>query len=464
MFPLENPATGEIFATACLGGPEDMFRAVEAARKAFDYGPWSSYSHRERGRLLLKAGEILKKRSREFAEAETKDCGKIFESVLNFELENSIDAFIYYAGKARCLEGKTIPIDGGGRYFNYVVWQSKGVVAEILPWNGPLMMGCQKVAAILAAGNTVIIKPSSQASLSILKLAEIFHEAGFPEGSVNVVTGSGSVVGDVLMKDSRVDMISLTGGTETGRKILADSGNTIKDVALELGGKSPNIVFEDTDMETAVPLTALAFTLNSGQVCVAGTRLILHRSIYDPFLSRLKEFCETRFIPGNGFDSAKGVNYGSLISRSHAETVWNYIDIGIKEEARLICGGKPYTNPELQKGNFIPPTIFADVTPDMTIFQEEIFGPVLTVTPFEREEEAVDLGNHVKYGLAGAVFTKDLARAHRVAERLRAGQIYINTYFSKGMVESPGTGWKESGVGIAGIQKYMSSKTVFVSL
>jgi acyl-CoA reductase-like NAD-dependent aldehyde dehydrogenase len=258
-------------------------------------------------------------------------------------------------------------------------------------------------------------------------------------------------------------MVSMTGGTETGRKVIADSSKTIKDVALELGGKSPNIVFPDIDLESAVKWTLLGFTLGAGQVCVAGTRLILHRSIYDEFLAQLKVECE-KMIPGDGFDCERGVNLPSLIHPDHAVRVWSYIERAKAEGARLVTGGVPYSDPTLAKGNFVPPTVFADVTPEMTIFREEIFGPVLAVTPFETEQQAIDLANDTPFGLAGAVFTNDCGRALRVAEGIKAGQIYINTYYSKGMNESPGAGWKESGLGIAGIYKYMRSKTVFVDM
>lgn len=460
-FDIVNPATNEVFAKAYKGGVSDMQKAITAARNAFDKGSWGSMTQLQRSKLLLKARDILAKRIEEFACLEGLDCGKLYPSVLYYELPQSIDGFEYSAGKARCLEGKVNPVDG--KCLNYVVWQPQGVVGEILPWNGPLMMGCQKVASILAAGNTVIIKPSSWASLSLLELASVFDEAGFPSGVVNVVTGSGSVVGDTLVESEDVDMVSMTGGTPTGKHIIKSSSSTVKNIALELGGKSPNIIFDDVDLENAIKWAAFGFTLNSGQVCVAGTRLILHEDIYDDFLEGLKKYCES-LKPGNGFDYEKGVNLGPVISKEHFNTVWDYIESGKKEGARLITGGEKYTSPELTKGNFIPPTIFADVTPDMRIFKEEIFGPVLSVSKFKTEEEAIKLANNTKYGLAGAVFTNNIKRAHRVAEKLKSGQVYINTYYSKGIMESPGTGWKESGLGNAGIYKYMHPKTIFVEL
>lgn len=418
-------------------------------------------SAKERSKLLIKAGKILSGRLEEFAAVETLECGKLYMSALYYEAQMSVDAFEYFAGKARCLEGKVVPTEAG--HLNYVLWQPCGVVGEILPWNGPFMMGCQKVCAILAAGNTVIIKPSSWASLSMLLLAEVFHQAGFPAGVVNVVTGSGDEVGEELVKSPLVDMVSMTGGTEVGKSIIGSSKDTVKDIALELGGKSPNIVFDDVNVDEAAKWARAAFTLNSGQVCVSGTRLILHRNIYEEFIAKLKAECE-KLVPGNGFDYEKGVNFNTLISREHAGKVWSYIEKGKAEGARVVTGAEPYTDPELAKGNFVPPTVFADVTPDMTIFQEEIFGPVLCITPFETEEEAIAIANSTKYGLAGGVFTSNIKRALRVAERIKGGQIYVNTYFSKGMIESPGTGWKESGIGVAGIYKYMISKTVFVDM
>lgn len=460
-FEVINPVDNQPFATAYKGGTADVQKAILAARHSYDKGPWSKMSAKERSKLLAKAGQILSNRVEEFASIETLECGKLYMSTLYYEAQMSIDAFEYFAGKARCIEGKVIPCETG--HLNYVLWQPCGVVGEILPWNGPFMMGCQKVCAILAAGNTVVIKPSSWASLSMLLIAEVFHEAGFPKGVVNVVTGSGDEVGDELVRSPLVDMVSMTGGTDVGKYIIGRAKDTVKDIALELGGKSPNIIFDDVNVDDTVKWARFAFTLNSGQVCVSGTRLILHKNIYEEFITKLKAECE-KLVPGNGFDYEKGVNFNTLISKVHARNVWNYIEKGKAEGARVIMGAEPYTDTELSKGNFVPPTIFADVTPEMTIFQQEIFGPVLCITPFETEEEAIEIANATKYGLAGAVFSTNIKRALRVAEKIKGGQIYVNTYFSKGMIESPGTGWKESGIGVAGIQKYMISKTVFVDM
>ncbi|MTI65593.1 MAG: aldehyde dehydrogenase [Firmicutes bacterium] len=457
-----NPVNNKSFARVYKGGEKEVKKAIKAARKAYDNGPWGKMTNLQRSKLLLKFRDKLSERREELACLEALDCGKLYTSTFYYELPQSIDAFEYYAGKARCLEGKVVPVDGGGNYLNYVTWNPCGVVAEILPWNGPLMMGCQKISAILAAGNTVIVKPSSWASLSLLALASIFDEVGFPPGVVNIITGSGSLVGDMLVKSKNVDMVSLTGGTETGKKIIESSAKSVKNIALELGGKSPNIIFEDVNLENACKWALFGFTLNSGQVCVSGTRIIVQESIYDDFIIQLNKLCKN-FKLGDGFDYEKGVNFGPLISKEHCNTVLNYIEKGISEGARLVTGGKKLEG-ELSNGNFISPTIFADVTSHMTIFQEEIFGPVVCISKFKTEEEAIKLANGVNYGLAGAVFTNNIKRGHRVAEKIKAGQVYINTYFSKGMVESAGTGWKQSGLGVAGIHKYMHSKTTFVEL
>ncbi|HAX53122.1 aldehyde dehydrogenase family protein [Muricomes intestini] len=456
-FDIQNPVKNQIFAKAYKAGKPEVTRAVKAARKAFDEGPWGKMPPRERSKLLLKAGQILEQRKEEFSCIETLECGKSYAGARYFEAEMSVDAFEYYAGKARCLEGKAVPIDNNT--VNLVQWYPHGVVGEILPWNGPLMMGCQKICAILAAGNTAIVKPSSWASLSMLLLAEVFDEAGFPSGVVNVLTGSGSVIGDMLVKSPDVDMVAMTGGTSTGKHIIEASKDTVKDVALELGGKSPNIIFDDVDIDDAVKWARWAFTQNSGQVCVSGTRLIVQRSIYEQFIEKLQSECE-KLIPGDGFDPKTTLT--SLIHRDHAQSVWEYIEKGKAEGARLVCGGEPYTDQKLTAGNFVPPTLFADVTPDMTIFKEEIFGPVLCITPFDSEAEAIALANSTEYGLAGGVFTKNMKRGLRVAQKIHSGQIYVNSYFSKAMIESPGTGWKQSGLGVAGIQKYMISKTIFI--
>ena len=455
-----HPCDNREFARYYRGGREDIMKAVGAAREAFDNGPWSIMSARERGRLLLKAADILGKRTEDFACTEALDCGKLYSGLLYFEVPQAIDAFEFAAGSARHLNGKTVPVDGGGGNMNIVIWQPKGVIGEILPWNGPFMMGCQKIASILAAGNTVVVKPPSRANISLLKLAEVFHEAGFPPGVVNIVTGSGEEAGTVLVENRDVDMVSMTGGTETGRRIIESSAGTVKDIALELGGKSPNIVFDDVDLDDAVDQAIHAFTLNAGQVCVAGTRLLVHAGIHDEFVVRLCGRLEETIRPGDVFKEE--TNFQPLISKSHKNTVMDYIELGKKEGARLVTGGRSYDDQYLSRGNFIAPTVFTGVTPDMRIFQEEIFGPVLCVTSFSDEDEAVSLANNSRYGLAGAVFTRDVQRSIRVASRLHAGQVYVNTYYSKGINESPGAGWKESGLGIAGIHKYMHSKTVFI--
>lgn len=457
-FQAINPVNNEPFATIYKAGEKETNMAIAAAREAFDHGPWGKMSCRERSDLLYKAAELLQERLEEFAAVETLECGKLYGSAYYYDGDKSVDALKYFAGLTRCLKGEIVPIDRDT--VNLVQWYPHGVVGEILPWNGPFMMGCQKIGSILAAGNTCVVKPSSWGSLTMLMFAELLTEAGFPDGVVNVVTGSGRIVGDALVKSEDVDMVAMTGGTETGKAIIASSSSTVKDIALELGGKSPNIVFDDVDVDEVVKWAKFAFTLNSGEVCVSGTRLILQRNIYEEFLEKLKKECEN-VVPGDGFDP--NVTLSALIHKEHCDEVWQYIESGKEQGARLICGGEHYTDPELAKGNFVPITVFADVTPDMKIFQEEIFGPVLCVTPFDTEEEAIEIANSTKFGLAGGVFTKDMKKGLRVAQAVKGGQIYVNSYFSQAMVESPGTGWKQSGIGVAGIKKYMISKTIFLN-
>lgn len=453
-----NPATNEVFAKAYYGDVDDAEKAVQAARKAFDEGPWGRMAARERSKILLKAAQIMERRADEFATLEALECGYHYGSARYYCVPMAVDSFHFFSGKARDIEGKVVPSDYGT--LNYVTWNPVGVVAEILPWNGPYLMGCQKINAILAAGNTCVIKPPSWGVISLLQLAGVYEEAGLPAGVFNVVTGSGSSVGAYLTKHPDVDMVAMTGGTSTGREVIRNSAERVKDIALELGGKSPNIFFEDVDVKNAAKWAVWGFTNHSGQICVSGTRILVQRSIYEEFIQEMKNFAAEKYVPGDTFDPNS--NLDPLISKAHAETAWDYIEKGKAEGARLVCGGERYTEGVLAKGNFVPVTIFADVTPEMTIYQEEIFGPVGCVTPFDTEEEAIELANNTVYGLAGAVFTKNLKRGIRVAEGIKSGQIYVNNYFSKGMIESPGTGWKESGIGVAGMKKYMISKTVFI--
>ena len=453
-----NPATNEVFAKAYKGGEADAEAAIQAARKAFDEGPWGKTAARDRAAILEKAAAIMERRGDEFASLEALECGYHWGSARYYCVPMAVDAFRLFAGKARDLEGKVVPSDYGT--LNYVTWNPVGVVGEILPWNGPYLMGCQKINAILAAGNTCVIKPPTWGVLALLELASVYEEAGLPAGVFNVVTGSGSEVGAYITKHPLVDMVALTGGIEAGKEIMKNSVEHVKDFALELGGKSPAVFFDDVDVKNAAKWAVWGFTNHSGQVCVSGTRIIVQRKIYEEFLKEMKDFVEKTFVPGDTFDMA--TNFDPLISKTHFQHVWDYIELGKKEGARLICGGEKYTDPALTKGNFCPVTIFADVTPDMRIYNEEIFGPVACVIPFDTEEEALKLANGTSYGLAGAVYTNNLKRGIRFANGIKGGQIYINHYFSKGMIESPGTGWKESGIGVAGMTKYMISKTVFV--
>lgn len=459
-FDIINPATNETIARAWEASLDDVDRAVAAARDAFDYGPWPRMTGRERGEYLRRMAEMIDAERDKFAFFEAADVGKTFHRTLSYSIPQAIDGFRYHAGKAREIGGEVRAVPEPN-YFNYRVWEPMGVVAEILPWNGPFMMACHKVSAILAAGNSVVIKPSQEGSLSNLELAKLFVRAEFPPGVVNVVAGPGRALGARLVEHPDVDMISLTGGTTTGKAVMRQAADTVKKVALELGGKNPHIVFQDADIEQAVQWAIYAAFADQGQICVSGSRLLLQRPVYEDFLDLFIERVGKLKI---GDTMAEDTDVGPVISRSHEKTVLDYIAIGKHEGARMVLGGEKVNEAPYSRGNYIEPTIFTDVTPDMRVAQEEIFGPVVTVTTFDDDAEAIRISNGIRYGLAGGIWTRDLDRALQTASRLNAGQVYLNSYYSPAMLESPAEGHNESGIGGTGIYKYMQEKTVFVKL
>lgn len=459
-FDIVNPANNETIARAWEATLDDVDRAVAAARNAFDDGPWRHMTGKERGDILRRMADMIRADAEKFAFYEAADVGKTFQRTLSYSIPQAIDGFEYHAGKAREIGGEVRAVPERS-FFNYRTWEPMGVVAEILPWNGPFMMACQKVSAILAAGNTVVIKPAQDGSLSNLELAKLFARAGFPPGVVNIVAGPGRALGARLVEHPDVDMISLTGGTETGKAVIRQSANTVKKVALELGGKNPHIVFEDADLPQAVQWAIYAAFADQGQICVSGSRLLLHQPIYEEFLDRFVDRVRELKI---GDTMQETTDVGPVISPRHEQSILNYIQIGKQEGAAAITGGSKVWAEPYARGNYVEPTIFTGVTPDMRIAQEEIFGPVVTVTAFHDDQEAIRIANGVKYGLAGGIWTQDIDRALYTASRLNAGQIYLNSYYSPALVDSPAEGHKESGIGGTGVHKYMQEKTVFVKL
>jgi acyl-CoA reductase-like NAD-dependent aldehyde dehydrogenase len=455
VYPFTNAVVAHVYAA----GPAEVDRAVTSARQAVD-GEWGRTTPADRQTLLLRLADLIERDADRLAFLETVDVAGPYGSNRYWVIPQVQDYLRYYSGLARTFAGQVFPTQMGN-VLAYRVFEPVGVVAEILPWNGPLLMGLLKVAAILAAGNSVVVKPPSEASLAFVALADLFIEAGFPRGVVNIVTGSGSTVGDQLIAHPDVDMVSLTGGTETGRHVMARAAGTLKKVSLELGGKSPNVVFADADLERAVPTAAQAIFMHQGEICVCGSRLLLEKSIAADFTVRLVTTAE-REVLGDPFDPR--TTMGPLISRRHQERVLEYIRRGVADGATLLTGGEAPTDASLARGNFVEPTIFGSVSSPMCIAQEEIFGPVLAVLTFESESEAGALANDVPYGLASAVWTQSVDRALRMARAIKAGQVYVNGYYSPSMHETPMAGQKQSGVGEAGLTKYMQSKAVFISL
>lgn len=439
-FPTYNPATNEVIAHVPKAGREDVNRAVAAARKAFDEGPWGKMTPMERAKRMRRVAEILRERLEEIARLETLNCGKIIiES--RADVAASANCFDYYANLTGHMWGETIPMNGP--LFDYTVREPYGVCGQIIPWNFPLLMAAWKVAPALAAGNTIVLKPASATPLTALVLGEICQEADIPDGVVNILTGPGVEVGAAIAEHPDVDKIAFTGETETGREILRLSAGTIKKVSLELGGKSPNIVFPDADLEEAVNGSLFAIFTNAGQRCTARTRLFLHESIHDQFLS---DFIAKAGKIRVGDPLEDATQMGPVISKRQCERVLSFIERARSEGANLALGGKRPDDEVLQKGNFIEPTIFTQVQNDMTIAQQEVFGPVLSVIPFRDESEVVEMANNTIYGLAATIWTNDLKRAHRLASRIRAGNISIN-FPTVNPPEAPFGGFKQSGIG-----------------
>ena len=451
-----DPATEQLVAHAASGGIDEARAAVEAARRAFDEGPWPRMTAPERAALLPAAAEQVRERADALARLETLQMGKLLADSL-YDMGDVAYSLEYAASLATTHLGQQTSCVSPPS-FGVVVREPVGVVVGITPWNFPLLLGAWKFASALAAGNVVIVKPASVSPLTTIEMARIFADVGLPRGVFQVVVGPGSTVGDYFCTSPLVDMVTLTGSLEVGVHIMRQAASTVKRIGLELGGKSPNIVFADADFEAALQGTLFGAFANAGQVCCAGSRLILQRPIYEQFIAALKQRAEAITV-GPGLDP--GSEMGPLVSRDQLETTERYVKIGLEEGARLLCGGRRVD----RSGYYFEPTIFVDVDNAMRIAQEEIFGPVLVVIPFDTEEQAIALANDTIYGLAGGVWTKDGAKAMRVAQAVRAGTMYVNTY-NWSPIELPWGGYKQSGVGRElgnfGMDEFTEAKSVII--
>ncbi|MFN2419808.1 MAG: aldehyde dehydrogenase family protein [Gemmatimonadota bacterium] len=458
-FTVMNPARAEPLTEVASAGAADVDRAVAAARGAFDEGPWRQMSPRDRGRVLWAIARKLEERKNEFARVETLNNGKpLFESGIDVAM--TIETFEYYAGWTTKIEGATIPLSTGPQ-FGYTLREPVGVVGAIVPWNFPLNLASWKVAPALAAGCTVVLKPASETPLTALLLAEVAAEAGLAAGALNVVTGRGAIVGEGLVAHPDVDKIAFTGSTETGKQIARVAAETVKRVSLELGGKSPNIVFADADLAVAAKGAVSGIFYGKGEVCAAGSRLLVERGAHDELVSAVAAGARKMTV-GDPFE--KSTRIGAIVSEKQMERVLGYIEKGRAEGAEVVAGGQ---RADVGSGWFVEPTVFDRVEPHMTIAREEIFGPVLATLTFDDVEEAIERANDSPYGLAAAVWTRDIKKAHYVAHRLKAGTVWINTYnlYDAAM---PFGGYKQSGygrdLGRHALENYMETKAVWVDL
>ncbi|WDW09823.1 aldehyde dehydrogenase family protein [Priestia aryabhattai] len=459
--PTVNPATGEVIGYAAEGSAEDMKAAIEAAREAFDSGIWSETSASERAAILFKIADKLEEAKEELAALETMDNGKPYREA-EADVEDAAACFRYYAGLITKPDGQTYSVPAPMQAM--VIKEPIGVCGLIVPWNYPLLMSVWKIAPALAAGNTIVFKPSEVAPVTPTKLFEILESVGLPKGVANLVMGAGDTVGNTLIQDKRVDKISFTGGTVTGKHIMRQAAENVTKVSLELGGKSPNIIFADADFETAVDYALFGIFAGSGQICAAGSRILVEESVAERFIERFAERAQ-KIKVGNGMDQE--IEMGPLVSEEHMKKVLKYIEIGKQEGARLVCGGNRITSSGLEKGFFVEPTVFSSVTSNMKIVQDEIFGPVVVIQTFKDEKEAIKLANDTEYGLAGSVFTTDGAKALRVIKKLRAGITWVNTYHFT-FNEAPWGGYKQSGIGRGlgtfGLEEFQEVKQININL
>ena len=462
--PTYNPANGEILAMMTEGTEEDVKKAVAAAKKSFyETREWRDMDVQVRSDMILKIADAIEAEKDVFAKLDCLDLGKPLREA-EADVDDAIHCFRYYAGAMKTPCGGYYEVNEGfGKMHTYTIHEPVGVCGLITPWNYPLLMGVWKLAPALAAGNSVVFKPSSNCVLSSVHLFEIFEKVGLPKGCANLVLGPGSVVGNTLAESEDVDMITFTGSTEVGQSIMRAAAGNIKKIGLELGGKSPNVIFADADLDGAVEWAMIGIFLNQGEVCAAGSRIIMEKSIKDRFLEKLIKKTKAMTIG----DPMKNPDIGPLVTEGHMKKVLDYIDKGVAEGAKLVCGGKRYTEGECANGYYVLPTIFDGCTSDMTIVKEEIFGPVVTIQTFETEQEAIDLANETEYGLAGAVFTTDGARALRVIKEIRAGITWINCY-NPTYNEAPWGGYKRSGIGrelgIHGLEEYQEVKQININL
>jgi phenylacetaldehyde dehydrogenase len=442
-FPSYDPSTGEVLATVAEGDRADIDLAVKAARKAFDSGPWRKMTASERGRLMWKLADLIEAHAEEFAYLESLDNGKPLTVARAADVPLAVDLFRYMAGWATKIEGNTIPLSvpytPGAKYLSYTLREPVGVVGQIIPWNFPLLMAAWKLGPALATGCTVVLKPAEQTPLSALKLGEMIIEAGFPEGVVNIVPGYGETAGAALAAHDNVDKIAFTGSTEVGKLIVHAATGNLKRVSLELGGKSPNVVFKDADLDTAIPGAASSIFFNHGQCCCAGSRLYVEKSVFDKVVDGVAEQAK-KIRVGPGLDSK--TQMGPLVSVEQLDRVCSYLESGLSQGAKAIAGGHKSGD----KGYFVEPTVLVNTSDDMKVVQEEIFGPVVAAMPFTDPDEIIPRANDNVYGLAAGVWTRDISKAHRMAEQLQAGTVWINCYniFDAGL---PFGGYKQSGWG-----------------